>query len=170
MVNHEWNLKTDDVASTETAEIIRSTVSGTGVIARRDIKKGEIVLPLTGQRLRSDQIDGINRSQSLLQIDEDLYLMATGTIDDFLNHSCDPNLGFTPDGMNYMALRDIKTGEEMFWDYSTCENDAIWSMDCLCGSAKCRGKVRGYPNLDKETRKRLLPISLPYLRKLYMES
>lgn len=166
-IDNEWNTKLESVADTEAAEVRTSTIAGTGVFAKRHINRGEVILPLTGLRLHESEISEVNRSLSLLQVEEDEYLMATGTIDDFLNHSCDPNLAFTPDGQAFFALRDIEKNEELCWDYSTCENDAQWSMDCLCGTAACRGKVTGFPNLDPATRKRLLPIAQPYLRRLY---
>lgn len=166
-IDNNWYKKVDDVADTEAAEVRKSPIAGTGVFAKRNISKGEIVLPVTGKKLHESEISEVDRSQSLLQIDVDWYLMATGTIDDFLNHSCDPNLAFTPDGQSFFALRGIGKEEELCWDYSTCENDGEWKMKCLCGTSKCRGFVTGLPALDEETRQRLLPISQPYLRKLY---
>lgn len=169
-INNNWNQNIESVESTEAAEVRSSKISGTGVFALRPIKKGEIVLPVTGLRLlESELTDEISRSMSLLQVEEDAYLMATGTIDDFLNHSCDPNLGFTEDGKSFFALRDIQKDEELCWDYSTCDNDPEWYMDCLCGTPSCRGRVTGFPGLDAQTRVRLLPIAQPYLRRLYGE-
>lgn len=166
-IDNNWNQKIESVADTDAAEVRSSKIAGTGVFAKRTIKKGEVILPVTGIRLHESQITDINRSLSLLQVEVDTYLMATGTIDDFLNHSCDPNVAFTPDGESFFTLRDIQKDEELCWDYSTCENDAEWAMDCLCGASNCRGKVTGFPALDDQTRKRLLPVAQPYLRRLY---
>jgi SET domain-containing protein len=167
VIDNHWYQKVDDVADTEAAEVRKSPIAGTGVFAKRNIRKGEVVLPLTGKKLHESEISDVDRCQSLLQIEEDVYLMATGTIDDFLNHSCDPNLGFTPDGQSFFALRDIAKEEELSWDYSSSDNDPEWAMKCLCGSPRCRGTVAGFPALDQETRRRLLPIAQPYLRRLY---
>ncbi|MCB1841235.1 MAG: SET domain-containing protein, partial [Alphaproteobacteria bacterium] len=106
-IDNNWNQKVDEVADTEAAEVRKSPIAGTGVFAKRPIKKDEVVLPVTGKKLHESEISEVNRSLSLLQVDTDWYLMATGTIDDFLNHSCDPNVGFTPDGQSFFALRDI---------------------------------------------------------------
>jgi hypothetical protein len=44
------------------------------------------------------------------------------------------------------ALRDIRPGEELCFDYSTTVppgwSSADWSMECRCGSAMCR-KILG---------------------------
>jgi hypothetical protein len=62
------------------------------------------------------------------------------TPDNYINHSCDPNLLYDTRG-NVIAGRDIAAGEELFVDYGFfCVN---WDerFVCRCGSARCRGRV-----------------------------
>jgi SET domain-containing protein len=42
-------------------------------------------------------------------------------LDDFTNHSCEPNCGLRvdPSGFEMIALRDITANEELTYDYST---------------------------------------------------
>jgi hypothetical protein len=102
-----------------------------------------------------------------LQIDEDLYLGASGGPDDYVNHSCEPNAAFL-DGLMLTAVRDIAEGEEITWDYGTAIDEADFGgFPCACGAARCRGAVRSYRHLDEATRARLRPWLLPYLRRLY---
>ena len=71
------------------------------------------------------------------------------------NHSCDPNTGVRNNELgayDFVALRDIKQGEEITWDYETTEFISIAVPECHCGSPKCRGRTRGFKYLPKEVR------------------
>jgi SET domain-containing protein len=67
----------------------------------------------------------------------------------FLNHSCEPNCeliqwkvqrvnGLRLPRLWLKTLRDIAVGEELTIDYAWSADQAI---ECMCGSAKCRGFV-----------------------------
>ncbi|MGH3480630.1 MAG: SET domain-containing protein-lysine N-methyltransferase [Nocardioidaceae bacterium] len=60
----------------------------------------------------------------------------------FLNHSCEPNVGF---GGNVMlvAMRDIAAGAELTTDYALFD-DYDGSMECQCGRPACRGRIDGH--------------------------
>lgn len=65
-------------------------------------------------------------------------------VDDFtrVNHSCDPNLGWS--GARVLtALRDIAAGEELTVDYATAIDDPGFVLYCHCGSTRCRQAVEG---------------------------
>ena len=83
----------------------------------------------------------------------------TGALDDFVNHSCDPNcrLAFDAGGRVFLtALRDIAPGEELSFDYATTTTRAGitafpgWRFECLCGAANCRGEVGSAEDLPPE--------------------
>ena len=58
-----------------------------------------------------------------------------------MNHSCEPNGGLRGEAV-LVAMRDIKEGEEITFDYATTECiDGEW--ECLCGTPACRGTIRG---------------------------
>ena len=63
---------------------------------------------------------------------------------DYLNHSCDPNIGFR-DAISIIAIRDISADEEMLIDYAFWESDVAWKLKdaCKCGSRKCRKNITG---------------------------
>ena len=61
---------------------------------------------------------------------------------DLLNHSCDPNLGWTPDGA-LVALRDIGEDEELTVDYATFIDDPSFTLFCHCGTYRCRQVIEG---------------------------
>ncbi|MGH9928993.1 MAG: SET domain-containing protein-lysine N-methyltransferase [Pyrinomonadaceae bacterium] len=58
-----------------------------------------------------------------------------------INHSCDPN-GWL-EGMNLVARRDIKAGEEITMDYATFYNERMDDFVCHCSARDCRGIIKG---------------------------
>ncbi len=82
----------------------------------------------------------------------DAYKLPNCTLDDFTNHSCDPNTGIrlTDRGMLILALRDIVAHEELTYDYSTYLNNPYESLHCLCGAANCRGVIGNFSTLPAE--------------------
>ena len=52
-----------------------------------------------------------------------------------------PNVGFRGQ-IVYVAMRDIRAGEELFHYYAMERSDE-YSLDCHCGSPLCRGKITG---------------------------
>lgn len=123
-------------------------MEGRGVVAIADIAKDEIVAIKAGHIITADQIERITAEVGdlALQIDDEFYISPTTAdeVDDmsvFINHSCDANVGFRGQVV-YVAIRDIKAGEELCHDYSMERSDA-YSLDCRCRSLLCRGKVTG---------------------------
>ena len=50
----------------------------------------------------------------------------------FINHSCEPNVGFAGSTV-LVAMRDIRTGEELTTDYALFD-DHDETMECRCGT------------------------------------
>jgi hypothetical protein len=91
-----------------------------------------------------------------LQIGPDLYIGESGHADDFVNHSCDPNAGMLIDGtdVRLIAIREIPSGEQITFDYSTTMDEDDFEFDCLCGSQECRRRIRDFKHLSEGTKKR----------------
>nr|BAJ97798.1 predicted protein [Hordeum vulgare subsp. vulgare] len=66
--------------------------------------------------------------------------------EDWVNHSCDGNAWYENDDL-LVAMRYIKKGEEICYDYCLTEANPDWKLAdgnrCLCGTALCRGSVSG---------------------------
>ena len=58
-----------------------------------------------------------------------------------INHSCDPNAWL--EGMDLVARRRIKAGEEITIDYATFYNERMDDFVCHCGARDCRGIIKG---------------------------
>ena len=133
--------------------IVKEGISGHGVFSEESIKSGATILHFTGPLLRYQQ----TTPQTLaVQIGPDLYLGASGGMDDYVNHSCDPNAGLRIDGLNVelIALRDIAAGEEICFDYSTTMNEDDFEMRCRCASPSCRKLIRDFKHLPSELKRR----------------
>jgi len=119
---------------------------GCGVFATDSIAKGELVSLWGGRITRKDALDpSMPRfTQRVLQMDEDLYLLTAEEPEpnDCFNHSCDPNLGFFGQ-IGLVALRDIKAGEEVMFDYAMSDGGPYDEFECYCGSPDCRKKITG---------------------------
>jgi hypothetical protein len=59
----------------------------------------------------------------------------------FINHSCEPNVGFAGNTV-LVAMRDISPGEELTTDYALFD-DYDGMMQCRCGTPSCRATIGG---------------------------
>jgi uncharacterized protein len=59
----------------------------------------------------------------------------------FLNHSCEPNVGFRGN-IVLVSMREIQAGEELTTDYALFD-DYEGSMECNCGRSLCRRHIDG---------------------------
>jgi uncharacterized protein len=59
----------------------------------------------------------------------------------FINHSCEPNVGFAGNVI-LVAMRDVAAGEELTTDYALFD-DTDEPMTCRCGTPSCRGTITG---------------------------
>ncbi len=127
-----------------------SDTQGSGIFAKADIRKDERLAIFGGKIMLIDEMYQIpeNMQRYTMQIEERFVLgpACTNPEDaDFFNHSCDPNSGFK--GQVFLvAMRDIKAGEEITFDYgmtvsASVGSDMIFEMDCACGSPCCRKTI-----------------------------
>lgn len=144
-----------------------SLISGSGVFSREEIKKGEFVISWTGRLFTIAQARaGQANPHTLAGFDEGVYVGQSmdepSTPDQFLNHSCDPNLWMVG-RTGLVARRSIRPGEEVTADYALWEIDPEWRLQtsCRCGSLACRGEVTGRdwlrPELQEKYREHFLP-------------
>jgi SET domain-containing protein len=137
---------------------------GRGLFTRQPIARGERILALEGRLLPGAELTD---DLLALQVGPDLWLCSNGShLDDFVNHSCDPSAGFRDGELVLHALRDIEADEEITWDYSTSISEAGWSLECHCGSPRCRGVILPWGELPAAERDRLRDHALRYLRDL----
>lgn len=143
-------------------EIRPAGTKGRGVFAGEPIAAGRRIVTLGGRLLTTAELTD---DLLALQVGDDLWLCSDGSlVDDMINHSCDPNAGFLDGEPVLSAVRDIAAGEEISWDYSTSIAEPGWTLECRCGSARCREVVRPWGELSAADRDRLRGVALRYLR------
>lgn len=72
----------------------------------------------------------------------------------YWNHSCNPNSApSAPDEEMDMAVRDIKAGEEVTYDYVLLWTRGDKPFKCSCGGKGCRGTVRKEPSGSRTVRR-----------------
>ncbi len=149
-------------------EVKNSKIEGKGVFAKKDIKKGEMILDIDDTHVISDE-STLTQYQKDYECDwlEDGKVILLQTPEKHINHSCDPNTYTkTIDGIRkVIAMRDIQSGEEITADYAL---NGYYDSDtpCHCGSKNCRGTLS--PNFFKLPKQRQLEY-LPYLDEWFVK-
>ena len=151
-----------NVEIVEALVITKETSKGTGVFANCHFAKGEIVV--IGRALKVVP----SRTIYSLQMDFDVHIDIDAPAK-LINHSCSPNTGVRNNqlgGYDFVALTNIASGEEITFDYETTEYMSIAVPKCLCSSANCRGRTRGFYFLTLEQREKYGEYIANYLKKL----
>ncbi len=125
-----------------------SAIAGRGLIAVAPIAKDEIVAIKGGHIVDSAALRALppRLQNSGVQIADGFHLVALDEDEYepvmlFLNHSCEPNVGFAGN-IVLVAMRDVAAGEELTTDYALFD-DADDPMPCHCGMPSCRGTISG---------------------------
>jgi hypothetical protein len=144
--------------------IMKKTANGMAVFANKNFNKGEFVIEFLGKIFSMKEYKKMvnPKNNHFLQISKDKYLGPTRTPDNYINHSCDPNTGLKIVGKNVLlfAIRNIRKGEEITFDYSTSMAEDFWEMDCGCGSGKCRKRIRDFRHVPKGVQSRYIKLGI----------
>jgi hypothetical protein len=122
---------------------------GKGVFTESDIAAGTEVLQFQGDLKEVSDLEDLTHC---LQVGESTFLTSAGGMDDFINHSCEPTCGvrLTPDQrVIVFALRDLKAGTEITFDYATTQSGEHETLRCLCKKPGCRKLIGGFRDLPK---------------------
>lgn len=149
--------------------VINSENKGLGIVAGKHIKQQEIILKFSGELVPQGKVKNHNAA---LQLGENLFLESHGAVDERLNHSCSPNCYINFTQLTLIALKAIKTGEELTFDYNTSEYDLIdqgCSFTCLCGSQDCIGNIKGFKYLPISRKKKIELFLSPFLKEKWKQ-
>lgn len=141
----------------ERVEVRKSGVHGKGVYARGAIRKGTRIIEYAGEHLPWDYAmelpprdaqDPYHTFFFSLDNGDVINAAVGGNESRWINHSCDPNCETTEeeDRIFVYALRTIRAGEELFYDYKIVPAERRTKklekeFACKCGSANCRGTM-----------------------------
>lgn len=137
---------------------------GRSVVADRLFVRGEFILEFRGRsHSRTDYLRALRpQNCHFLQVGPDTFLGPSRSPGDYVNHCCRPNSGVKlSDGRaRLFAIRRIRPGEEILFDYSTTMAEDHWEMDCTCGVRGCRGRIRDFRYLPPVLRGRYIEMGI----------
>jgi SET domain-containing protein len=141
---------------------------GWGVFARQPVNAGELLLYWGGTIINYTELMSLPEEVRIhtIQVEEDLFQKPIFEDDpaDMINHSCDPNAGLAS-AISVVAMRDIAAGEEVCFDYATCDSQPYDEFDCQCGAPTCRKRVTGEDWKKPELWARYNGYFSPYLQR-----
>lgn len=135
---------------------------GYGLQASEDISKGQFLIEYVGEVLDLQAYEARQKEYAskgykhfyfmTLNGNEVIDACAKGNLGRFVNHSCDPNCRTEKWVVNgeicvgLFALRSIRKGEELTFDYNYVRVFGAAAKKCHCGSHKCQGYIGGDPH------------------------
>ena len=145
-------------ADTRRIQVRKSGVHGKGVFALQPIAKGERIIEYTGEiigwpeALRRHPHDPKDPNHTFyFSLDDGSHVIDAkvgGNASRWINHACEPNCeADEEEGRVFIqALRRIKPGEELFYDYGLVIDERYTpklkkEYACRCGSPQCRGTM-----------------------------
>jgi D-alanine-D-alanine ligase-like ATP-grasp enzyme len=141
-----------------------SPIAGYGIYANVDIERNELIF--RGEELSQrivtrryvEQSWNVKQKETFRKyaypLSKEVFLLWDNNPSEWApqNHSCLPNTAF--DGLNVIATRDIRAGEELTLDYASFLDEHMEPFNCHCGSPKCRGLITGITNNTVTERER----------------
>ena len=131
-------------------KIKKSNIDNRGLYANQDIKDGTKIIEYKGKIVTKKKVEEDNKFDN----DKAIYLFNINKKYDLdgdfkfntarlINHSCNPNCEVAGTGVKVWvyAIRDIKKGEELSYDYGFGYDEYYKDLPCKCGSKNCVGYI-----------------------------
>jgi SET domain-containing protein len=126
----------------------KSRIQGTGGFAKVDIRRGKRIVEYDGPRISQTDAQALlaRGNAYIFTLNDEMAIdgWVRGNTARFINHSCEPNCEsrIVRGRVWLYALRAIKAGEELTYDYGYSLEDAAANR-CCCGAAICVGYMVG---------------------------
>jgi uncharacterized protein len=146
---------------------LKADKSGNSIFSIAPIKKGELIAVFGGVVYEWEDFIHLSEREKMLCIQvEDRHFLVPRPIGegDYVNHSCNPNAGLSGQ-IGLVAMRDIRIGEEVCFDYAMSDTMEYDAFNCLCGATTCRGKVGGNDWKRPELQKRYAGFFAPHVQR-----
>ncbi len=130
--------------------IKKSNIDKRGLYANKNIKNGAKIIEYKGRVITRKQAE----ENSKFDNDKAIYLFNLNNRYDLdgdfrfntarlINHSCNPNCEVAGTGLKVWiyAIRDIKKGEELSYDYGFSYDKDYKNYPCKCGERNCVGYI-----------------------------
>jgi SET domain-containing protein len=131
-------------------KIKKSNIDNRGVYAAQNIKEGKIIIYYKGKIITKKETEKNPKYDN----DKAIYLFNLNSRYDLdgdfenndarlINHTCNPNCEVAGKGLKLwiFALRDIKKGEELSYDYGFGFDEDFKQFPCKCRAKNCCGYI-----------------------------
>ena len=131
-------------------KIKKSNIDNRGLYANQDIKDGTKIIEYKGKIVTKKKVE----EDSKFDNEKAIYLFNLNKKYDLdgdfryntarlINHSCNPNCEVSGVGLKIWvyAIRNIKKGEELSYDYGFGYDEYYKDFPCKCGSKNCVGYI-----------------------------
>ena len=131
-------------------KIKKSNIDNRGLYANKNIKSGTKIIEYKGKIVTKKKVE----EDSKYDNDKAIYLFNLNKKYDLdgdfryntarlINHSCNPNCEVSGVGLKIWvyAIRDIKKGEELSYDYGFGYDEYYKDFPCRCGAKNCVGYI-----------------------------
>lgn len=151
--------------------VLKSKIHGKGVFAAEDIKRGEKIQYINGEKVKKvvKSKAESKKIENWIGMGKSLWINTKGTPFRYINHSCYPNAAITGT-KTVVALEDIKSGSEINIDYSMTDADPYWHIKCHCGAKNCRKEIRAIYTVPPEVFKRHFQFVSKPFQKIFIKN
>ena len=131
-------------------KIKKSNIDNRGLYANKNIKSGTKIIEYKGKIITKKKVE----ENSKYDNEKAIYLFNLNKKYDLdgdfryntarlINHSCNPNCEVSGVGFKIWvyAIRDIKKGEELSYDYGFGYDEYYKDFPCRCGAKNCVGYI-----------------------------
>jgi len=122
--------------------VVKKSKSGLGLFTRQPLKKGELVIEYTGEKITEAEANR-RGGKYLFELNDNWTIDGKGRENKarYLNHSCKPNcypeLDENEERIFIYAKRKIEPGEELTYHYGKMYfNDLIGKNGCRCDNCE----------------------------------
>jgi len=131
-------------------KIKKSNINNKGLYASQNIKSAKIIINYKGKLVTKKEVEKNPKFDN----DKAIYLFNINNRYDMdgdfeyndarlINHSCNPNCEVDGKGVKLwiVAIKDIKKGEELSYDYGFGYDEDYKQFICKCGAKNCVGYI-----------------------------
>ena len=138
---------------------VKNGKHGLGCFASRFIRKKERIMVFKGPLITYAQTKTKEQKEHYFQIGPESFQGKAPLRRRPVNHSCNPNAGIIG-SETLIAIRNIKKGEEITFDYSTTMYNDPATLRCSCGSRQCRDIIKEFRYLPEKTQQKYIEIGV----------
>jgi hypothetical protein len=131
-------------------KVKKSNIDKKGLCAAQNINAGTKIIEYIGKIISNKEVEinpKFDNSKDIYLFDLNKRFSLDGDYKwntaRLINHSCDPNCEVTGQGLKLWisAIRDIKKGEELSYDYGFSFDKDYKQFPCKCGKKSCVGYI-----------------------------